>query len=164
MLDLMMAPKVKRTQRHPANLADEVLSVRFADEAENYAAAAIKLGDEAKFHNVRYHLFCHAFELIFKSFILSAGGQQSLLFSIGHRLNEGLAEAIKLGYKPSHQGLDKLVDWLHPYHAEHDFRYARGGYTIVPTANDLLAAFKTAHAEIAPLARANYQKRHPLSP
>ena len=158
-----MALKAKITQRRPTTLSDEALSVRFAFDAENYAAAAISLGNGVEFHNVRYHLFCHAFELIFKSFILSAGGPQSLLFSIGHRLNEALAEAIRRGYKPSHQGLDSLVDWLHPFHAEHDFRYARVGYMVVPTAEDLLAAFKSAHAEIAPLARVNYLKKHPAT-
>jgi hypothetical protein len=156
-----MALKVKIKQRRPASLADEALSVRFAHDAESYAAAAMALGDDVKFHNVRYHLFCHAFELVFKSFILSAGGKQSVLFSIGHRLNDALAEAINRGYKPSHPGLDTLVDWLHPFHAEHDFRYARGGYQMVPTADDLMATFKTTHAEIAPMARANYLKKHP---
>ncbi len=156
-----MALKVKIKQKAPTAFADEALSVRFAHDAENYAAAAMALGDGTKFHSVRYHLFCHAFELILKSFVLSAGGNQSVLFNIGHRLNDALAEAVKRGYKPSHQGFDTLVDWLHPFHAEHDFRYARGGYQMLPTADDLLAAFKTADAEIAPLARAAYLKKYP---
>ena len=157
-----MASKVKL--KRPTSLANEALSVRFAHDAENYAKAAMVL-DGTKFHGVRYHLFCHAFELILKSFILSAGAHQTVLFSVGHQLNDALAEAIKLGYKPSHPEFDTFVDWLHPFHAEHDFRYARGGYQVLPTAEDLLAAFKTAHAEIAPLARVAYlKKQHPPQP
>ncbi len=39
-LDLM-ALKIKVKQKTPTTLADEALSVRFAHDAENYAAAAM---------------------------------------------------------------------------------------------------------------------------
>ena len=155
-----MALKVKLIQKRPAPLSAEALSVRFAQDGENYAAAAMVL-DEFKFHRVRYHLFCHAFELILKSFILSAGAKESDVFRIGHRLNVAFTEAVKRGYKPGHPTFDTLVDWLHLFHVGHDFRYARGGYQLLPTEDDLLAAFTIAHAEIAPLARAAYLKKHP---
>ncbi len=96
-----MALQMKVKQKTPTTFADEALSVRFAHDAENYAAAAMAL-DGLNFHNVRYHLFCHAFELILKSFILSAGAKRSVLFDVGHSLNDALAEAVELGYKPAH--------------------------------------------------------------
>jgi hypothetical protein len=114
-----------------------------------------------RFHSARYYLFCHAFELILKSFILSAGEDQSKLFGVGHRLNEALAEATRLGYSPSDVGLASIVDWLHPFHEGNDFRYARGGYQMLPTAENILTAFKTAHLEIAPLARTANLKKYP---
>jgi hypothetical protein len=157
---IRMALKVKITQRRPADLTNEALSIRFAGDAESYAMAAMTLTD-FKFYSVRYHLFCQAFELILKSFILSAGADQRTTFKIGHNLKKALSTAVSLGYRPSHPDLDMLVDWLHPFHEGNDFRYARGGYQLLPTAEDLFAAFKVTHAEISPLARAFHLSKHP---
>jgi hypothetical protein len=85
---------------------------------------------------------------------------QSSLFGIGHRLKDAPSEATRLGYSPKDSGLPTIIDWLHPFHQGNDFRYARGGYQMLPTAEDLLAAFKIAHGEIAPLARAAYLKKY----
>jgi hypothetical protein len=147
-------------ERQPSTLTNEALGVRFGSDAMHYAEAAMTLKQD-KFHSVRYHLFCQAFELILKSFILSVGEDQEVTFKIGHKLKKALSTAISLGYRPGRPDLTTIIDWLHPFHKGHDFRYARGGYQVLPTADDLMAVFKSSHAEISPLARSFYLSKHP---
>ena len=69
--------------------------------------AAMTLTD-FKFHKVRYHLFCQAFELISKSFIFSAGEDQRKTFKIGHNLIKALSTAGNLGYTTSTDDLTRF--------------------------------------------------------
>jgi hypothetical protein len=147
-------------QNKPPELSVEGLCVRFAHDAENYAYAAMDLTKD-RFVHVRYHLFCHAFELILKSFVLSTGEERKIIYEIRHDLTKALDFALARGFTSAKQSdLRLFVDWLSPFHDGYDFRYARGGFQQLPVAEDLLAIFKTVHAEIEPFARAYYLSKH----
>jgi hypothetical protein len=152
--------KVNSTERQPTKFSNEALAVRFAFDAEQYAEAAMALPQD-KFYAVQYHLFCQAFELILKSFILSTGEDQQITFKIGHKLNKALSTAVRLGYRPSHPDLDLMVKWLSPFHEGHDFRYARGGAKSLPTPDHVIKTFRATHAEISAEARTFYLSKHP---
>jgi hypothetical protein len=147
---------------------NERLAVEFLGNAATYALAGSYLIDFQpkdpphelichEFGTPRYYLFCHAFELLLKSFILSNGGDQSELRAIGHSLELALRRAKTLGYKPS-DGVQTLISSLHPFHLGQDFRYTGGLYCTAPDETDLMPMFKIMHKQIEPLAIAAYQR------
>jgi hypothetical protein len=153
--------KFKITEKLPPQ-SNEQLAVKFSADAESYAGAALSLQD-GKFHGPMYFLFCHAFELILKAYVLSSGGDQSELRDIGHDLDVALKRAFVLGYAPKHPDVADLMEWLNPYHKFHDFRYAKGGPQILPTAKAMFVIFEAMHQEVSPLARAAYLKNPPAN-
>ncbi|MCS3896115.1 hypothetical protein M2171_005248 [Bradyrhizobium japonicum USDA 38] len=143
-----------------AALSTWQLCLRFAGYAEDYATAAMALGEAANFFSARYFLFGHAFELILKSYILSKGADERKLRELSHSLVKAYVEAKHLGYSPSDLRLETIVDWIGAYHEHQDFRYAKTqGVTTMPGAAETLAIFKNTHADIYPLARAFYTER-----
>jgi hypothetical protein len=141
----------------PDPLSGAQLCLRFARYAEDYAEAAIAVGDAARFFSVRYFLFGHAFELILKSFILSTGAEERKIRRLKHNLVKSYVEAKQLGYVPTEDALETIVNWLAPFHEYQDFRYANlQGVTTMPGAAETFAVFKNTHADINPIARAFY--------
>jgi hypothetical protein len=152
----MAGMKIKR-EPPVAALSTWQLCLRFAGYADDYASAAMALGDAAQFFSARYFLFGHAFELILKSYVLSKGADERKIRNLNHSLVKAYVEAKRLAYVPSNLRLETIVDWLDPYHEHQDFRYGKAqGVTTMPGAAETLAVFKNTHADIYPLARAFY--------
>jgi hypothetical protein len=148
------------TQTTKENRSNEQLAVRFAYDANSFLEAANSLTQDSSL-GPRYFLFCHSIELLLKSFILASGGDQKELHQLGHKLKDSLARAAQLGFAPADPSLVTLVDWLDPYHRNHDFRYAQTGYKVLPAQLDLSASIMRTHDQIEPIARAAYVKANP---
>lgn len=107
----------------------------------------------------RYYLFCHAFELLLKSFILSNGGNQSELRKIGHSLEVALQRAEALGYEPS-ANVQNLISRLHIFHIDQAFRYETSFFCPPPDQTELMPTFKLMHEQVEPMAIAAYRRAH----
>src|ERR1700730_1682276 len=90
-------------------MTNEAMALRFAHDGSNFTQAGKSLSNEVKVFGPRYHLLCHAFELLLKSYILASGGDQSELRAIGHKLNDALARAKELGFQPTDENFDTFV-------------------------------------------------------
>jgi hypothetical protein len=145
----------------PSDPTNEELGLRFAHDASIFANAAKSLSDFRTF-GPRYYLFCHAIELILKSYILSSGGDESeLRKKIGHSLIKAFARAKKLGFVPAEKDLELFVKWLDRYHRYHEFRYPKRGVKRVPTAEDLIPVIEGTYKQVEAIATASYLKANP---
>jgi hypothetical protein len=145
---------------------NEEMAVRFAHDASRFANAAKSLSD-FKMFGPRYYLFCHAMELILKSYILASGGDQSELRGkrgLGHNLTKAFKRAKELGFVPAEKDLELFVKWLAPYHRDHEFRYPKRGYKQVPTAEDLIPVIENTYKQVETVARTSLLKAIELSP
>ena len=85
-----------------------------------------------------YYLMCQAIELSMKSYLRSRGWDDKRLQTIRHDLQELLAtaQAEQLATSPDFR---LVVEWMHPYHLNHTFRYHKGGRFIqVPLPNEMV--------------------------
>jgi hypothetical protein len=134
------------------NATNEEIALRFARDASTFSNAAKSLEDFRMF-GPRYYLLCHAIELILKSYILASGGDQSELGGrrrgLGHNLTKSLKRAKALGFVPIEKDLKRFVDWLDPYHRNHEFRYPRRGFKRLPTAEDVIRVIEGTHRQVA---------------
>ncbi len=72
-----------------------------------------------------------------------------------YNLVKSYVETTQLGYVPTDDALETIVNWLAPFHEYQDFRYANlQGVTTMPGAAETFAVFKNTHADINPIARA----------
>lgn len=80
-----------------------------------------------------YFLMCQSIELAIKSFLLSQGlTLEDVRQQYGHRPNDLRTAAESRGqtFEPI---FAEIVDWMHPFHADHTFRYHRVRHVQVPT-------------------------------
>lgn len=150
------------TAKQPVEMprSNEHMAVRFAHDAETFTNAAKSLSDFRTF-GPRYYLFCHAIELILKSYILASGGDQSELRDLGHNLVKAFKRAKELGFMPAEKDLKLFVDWLNPYHRDHEFRYPKQGFKQVPVAENLIPVIEGTHKQIEAVARNAFLKANP---
>jgi HEPN domain-containing protein len=142
--------------------SNEHVAIRFIHDAETFANAAKSLSDFRTF-GPRYYLFCHAIELALKSYILASGGDLSELRNLGHNLVKALKRAKQLGFTPADKDLKLFVDWLNPYHHNHEFRYPKLGFKRVPRAEDLIPVIEGTLKQIEAVARNAFMKANPPS-
>src|SRR5215207_1781870 len=84
-------------------------------EAKAFLAAAASIDDMSDGIPCPKHiLLCHAVELILKADLLSQGENQAR----GRDLAQLLGQAKQLGYRPSDQRTDQVVEWLRPLHMD----------------------------------------------
>ncbi len=153
-------PQMTPTKPAETPPSNEHMAVRFAHDAETFTNAAKSLSDFRTF-GPRYYLFCHAIELTLKSYILASGGDQSELRKLGHNLVKVFKRAKKLGFTPAEKDLKLFVDWLNPYHRDHEFRYPKLGFKRVPVAEDLIPVIEGTHKQITAIARNAFLKTNP---
>jgi hypothetical protein len=127
-------------------------------DAKAYLAAAILLapheGANLAIYSPILFLLSHAIELALKAFILAAGGTRRQL-----RLQQVRHNLLRLSKKASELGCDlvrddveiaEIIGILHPFHAEHRFRYRQSGYAKYPAASEVISAVKKLVAAIEP--------------
>src|SRR5829696_9946420 len=84
-------------------------------EAKAFLAAALSIDNMSDGIPCSKHiLLCHAAELILKADLVSQGENQAR----GRDLAQLLGRAKQLGYRPSDQRTDQVVEWLRPLHMD----------------------------------------------
>jgi hypothetical protein len=117
-----MVVKKSKSQR-PAHAS----AINLIQDAKSYLKAAVVVNQADKrsfFSPPSYFLVCHAIELALKAFLAAHGtSERTLRRKLGHNLLGLYEAALKYDFKPADDDFSELVDWLHPYHQEHVFRY-----------------------------------------
>jgi hypothetical protein len=100
----------------------------------------------------KYHLVCHAIELILKSYILARGGTKKELMHVNmrHNLLSLFERAIELDLAPKDRRVGQLIQMLEPYHSEHRFRYRKSGFMTIPETTQMCKIVDTLILQIAP--------------
>jgi len=93
----------------------QLLALGQKAEAKAFLAAAVSIDNMSDGIPCSKHiLLCHAVELILKADLLSQGEKQER----SRDLARLLGRAKKLGYSPSDQRTDQVVEWLRPLHMD----------------------------------------------
>src|SRR5215204_4439860 len=93
----------------------QLLALGQKAEARAFLAAALSIDNMSDGIPCSKHiLLCHAVELILKADLVSQGENQAR----GRDFAQLLGRAKQLGYSPSDQRTDQVVEWLRPLHMD----------------------------------------------
>lgn len=139
----------------------------FFESASFLRSAHEKKELRLRFQMPIYYLYTHALELVLKAFLRAKGRTSDDLRGrqFGHKLKTLWTTCLEAGLKThavQEVFIEQMVDILHPFATDYEFRYVKVGFKSLPTLDDVEVALTDLMAVVRPICEATVSGPIPI--